>query len=260
MTAALECRSLSVRYGRFNAIDGFSYAFETGRLYAIIGPNGAGKTTLTNVLVGAKPPTSGAVLLAGRDVTALPVPHRARRGLGRSLQISKVFAEMTVFENLRLAAQATLFPLQPIWRSAASYGELAGRARQMLATVGLERYADIPADRLSHGDQRALELGLALMTSPSVLLLDEPLAGVGHHGLEAAIDRLARLSQDRTVLLIEHNMSAVMRLAEEVLVMASGRLIASGPPEHVRADPQVREAFSMSPPRGWRRASSTTWW
>ena len=243
MTASLECRSLCVRYGRFTAIEGFSYAFESGRLYGIIGPNGAGKTTLMNVIVGGKAPTAGSVLLGGRDVTSLPVPRRARLGLGRSFQISKVFAEMSVFENLRLAAQATLFPLQPMWRSAASYRELAEQARQMLATVGLERSGDIPADKLSHGDQRALELGLALMSSPAVLLLDEPLAGVGHHGLEAAIDRLARLSQGRTVLLIEHNMNAVMRLAEEVLVMADGRLIASGPPDRVRADPQVREAY-----------------
>ena len=243
MTRALECRSLSVRYGRFIAIDDFSYAFERGRLYGIIGPNGAGKTTLMNVIVGGKAPTEGTVFLGGQDVTALPVPRRARLGLGRSFQISKVFAEMTVFENLRLAAQATTFAVQPIWRPAAAYHELAERARAMLATIGLARHADMPADKLSHGDQRALELGLALMTSPTVLLLDEPLAGVGQHALGAAIDRLARLAEGRTVLLIEHNMNAVMRLAEEVLVMANGRLIASGDPASVREDPEVREAY-----------------
>ena len=243
MTTALECRALTVRYGRFTAIDGFSYAFRTGGLYGIIGPNGAGKSTLMNVIVGGIRPTAGSVLLAGQDVTGVSVPRRARMGLGRSFQISKIFADMTVFENLRLAAQATGFAAQPMWRSATAYRHLADRAREMLATLELERYADLPADRLSHGDQRALELGLALMTSPTVLLLDEPLAGVGQHGLAAAVDRLARLAQGRTVLLIEHNMGAVMRLAGEVLVMASGRLLASGAPDEVRRDPAVRDAY-----------------
>jgi branched-chain amino acid transport system ATP-binding protein len=243
LTAALHCRSLSVRYGRFTAVDDFTYSFEQGRLYGIIGPNGAGKTTLMNVIVGGKRPTAGSVTLSGRDVTALGVPERARLGLGRSFQISKIFAGMTVFENLRLAAQATAFPNQPLWRAADAYPLLAERAHAMLATIGLERHAGAAADKLSHGDQRALELGLALMTSPSVLLLDEPLAGVGHHGLPGAIELLARVSQGRTVLLIEHNMNAVMRLAGDVLVMANGRLLTSGTPEEVRRNPEVRDAY-----------------
>ena len=222
---------------------GFSYAFQAGGLYAVIGPNGAGKTTLMNVMVGGKRPDAGSVWLGGADVTGTGVAQRARLGLGRSFQISKIFAGMTVFENLRLAAQALAFPLQPLWRPASAYRQIADRARAMLGTVGLERYAELPADKLSHGDQRALELGLALMTEPRVLLLDEPLAGVGHHDLPAAIDRLARLAEGRTVLLIEHNMSAVMRLAETVLVMVNGALIASGPPDQVRQDPAVRGAY-----------------
>ncbi len=243
MSAALQCRSISVSYGRFNAVDDFSYGFEAGELYGIIGPNGAGKTTLMNVIVGGKAPTLGSVILGGHDVTGLGVARRARLGLGRSFQISKIFAEMSVFENLRLAAQANAFPVQPWWRPASAYGTLADRARDMLVTVGLERHADVAADKLSHGDQRALELGLALMTSPKVLLLDEPLAGVGHHGLSKAIDLLARLSEGRTVLLIEHNMNAVMRLAKNVLVMVNGRLVASGAPDEVRRDPAVRDAY-----------------
>ena len=210
---------------------------------AVIGPNGAGKTTLMNVIVGGKRPTSGTVHLGGTDVTSTSVAHRARLGLGRSFQISKIFAEMTVFDNLRLAAQALAFPVQPLWRPAGAYRQLNERARAMLATVGLERYAGLAADKLSHGDQRALELGLALMTEPKVLLLDEPLAGIGHNDLTAAIDRLARLAEGRTVLLIEHNMNAVMRLAGTVLVMVNGRLVASGTPAQVRADPAVRDAY-----------------
>ena len=243
MTIALQCQSLAVQYGRFKAIHDFSYAFEAGKLYGIIGPNGAGKTTLMNVIVGGQRPTTGSVMLDGRDVTSLGVPARARLGLGRSFQISKIFSGMSVFENLRLAAQATAFSLQPLWRPASAYAQLADQAHAMLATIGLEPHAGVAADKLSHGDQRALELGLALMTSPRVLLLDEPLAGVGHHGLTEAIGLLARVAKGRTVLLIEHNMNAVMRLAENVLVMANGRLIASGAPEQVRRDPAVREAY-----------------
>ena len=243
VTIALECRAVSVSYGRFRAVSDFSYRFEAGRLYGVIGPNGAGKTTLMNVIVGGQPVTDGSVLLEGQDVTALGVAARARRGLGRSFQITKIFAGMTVFENLRLAAQARAFTRQPIWRAARFYAQLAARAEEMLAIIGLERQAATAADRLSHGDQRALELGLALMTSPRILLLDEPLAGMGHDALPGAIALLARIARDRTVLLIEHNMNAVMELAEELLVMENGRLIASGSPEEVRRDPTVRTAY-----------------
>ena len=244
MTAALRCEALTVRYGRFTALDGFSYAFEPGRLYGVIGPNGAGKTTLMNVLVGGTRTATGSVFLGADDVTRLGVADRARKGLGRSFQVTKVFAGLTVFENLRLAAQAIELPgRQPLWRPARAMPRLAERARAMLATVGLENEAEHPAEQLSHGDQRALELGLALMTEPPVLLLDEPLAGIGHQALPAATELLARISQGRTVLLIEHNMGAVMRLADTVLVLAGGRLIASGEPEAVRRDPQVRDAY-----------------
>jgi branched-chain amino acid transport system ATP-binding protein len=243
MTPGLQCRGLSVKYGRFLAIDDFSYDFMGGRIYGIIGPNGAGKTTLMNVLVGQQRLTQGSVMLAGRDVTALDVPARARLGLGRSFQVSKIFAGMTVLENLRLAAQVTAFRRQPMWSAAAAHPGIARQAEAMLATVGLERHAHADADKLSHGDQRALELGLTLMPAPGVLLLDEPLAGIGHHALPAAIALLARVAEGRTMLLIEHNMDAVMRLAQEVLVMANGRLIASGAPADVRRDPVVREAY-----------------
>ena len=241
--AALRCQALTVRYGRFTALDGFSYAFAPGRLYGIIGPNGAGKTTLMNVLVGGVRPSAGSVHIRETDVTGLRVPARARMGLGRSFQITRTFAGMTVFENLRLAAQASVFRRQPLWRSARTFPKTAERARAMLATVGLEREADQPAEQLSHGDGRALELGLALMADPAVLLLDEPLAGVGHGALDRTTDLLARVSVGRTVLLIEHNMSAVMRLAETVLVMMDGKLIAQGDPAAMRRDPRVREAY-----------------
>ncbi len=243
MTHDLECKDVSVRFGGFVAVDSVTFGFASGRVYGLIGPNGAGKTTLMNAIVGRQRVASGTIHLRGRDVTRLGVPARARLGLGRSFQITKIFSGMTVFENLRLAAQVSAFRWQPAWRPASSYRRIADDARGMLAQIGLERHADTEADKLSHGDQRALELGLALMTRPDVLLLDEPLAGVGHGNLAAAMDLLERVIRGRTVLLIEHNMDAVMRLAEEVLVMANGRLLASGSPAEIRRNEQVRAAY-----------------
>jgi len=243
MAFDLECRDVSVRFGGFVAVDSVSFGFARGRVYGLIGPNGAGKTTLMNAIVGRQRLASGSIRLHDRDVTALGVPERVRLGLGRSFQITKIFPGMTVFENLRLAAQMNAFRWQPAWRPASTYRQIADEARAMLAEIGLERHADTEADKLSHGDQRALELGLTLMTKPKVLLLDEPLAGVGHSGLAAAIALLERVIRSRTVLLIEHNMDAVMRLTEEILVMANGRLIANGPPEEIRRNEQVRAAY-----------------
>jgi branched-chain amino acid transport system ATP-binding protein len=243
VNVALDCRAISVKFGHFTAVDNFSFAFERNRIYAIIGPNGAGKTTLMNAIVGRQKLAGGAIFLDNRDITRLPIAERARHGLGRSFQVTKIFAGMSVFENLRLAAQVLAFKWQPFWLSATRFPGIADAATAMLLTVGLEAHRDVDADKLSHGDQRALELGLALMTKPSVLLLDEPLAGIGHHELSRTADLLGKISQGRTVLLIEHNMEAVMRLAYEVLVMVDGRLIAADKPDAVRSNPQVRVAY-----------------
>ena len=243
MTYVLECSDVSVRFGAFVAVSGLSYQFKPGKVYGLIGPNGAGKTTLMNAIVGRQSLASGTIRLNGRDVTGLDVPSRARLGLGRSFQITKIFSGMSVFENLRLAAQMTAFRWQPVWRPASSYREIADQARAMLAEIDLERHAETEADQLSHGDQRALELGLTLITRPTVLLLDEPLAGVGHQGARGAVALLERVIRGRTVLLIEHNMEALMRIAEDVLVMAGGQLIAHGPPSDIRRNEDVRAAY-----------------
>jgi branched-chain amino acid transport system ATP-binding protein len=243
MSVALECRDVAVRFGAFTAIDGVSLAFEAGRLYAVIGPNGAGKTTLLNVLSGRLHAESGRVLLDGREVTNVPAHARARLGLGRSFQITKLFAGLTVFESLRLAGLGRFFRLQPLWRPIGSYRAVSAAAYEMLETIGLADRRGTVAEQLSHGDQRALEVGLSLMTEPRVLLLDEPLAGVGQNEVERAVALIERVRAGRTVVLIEHNMQAVMRLAEEIVVMVRGRVLASGAPEAIRRDPAVRAAY-----------------
>jgi branched-chain amino acid transport system ATP-binding protein len=243
MKAALECRDVSVRFGAFTAIDGVSLAFTPGRLYGVIGPNGAGKTTLLNVLSGRLRPDSGRVLLEERDVTGDAAHARARGGLGRSFQITKLFAGLTVFESLRLAGLGRFFRLQPFWRPIGSYRAVAQAADAMLETLGLAHRRDTIAEQLSHGDQRALEVGLSLMTEPRVLLLDEPLAGVGQHEIERAVALIDRVRAGRTVVLIEHNMRAVMRLSDEIVVMVRGRVLAAGRPEAIRRDPAVRAAY-----------------
>ena len=239
----LVSEGVGMRFGSYAALTSVSLRLKLGRIYALIGPNGAGKTTFANVLSGLLVPSEGRVLLDGVDVTRLPVHRRAHAGIGRSFQIINIFPESTVFENLRLAAQARRFRLQPFWHPVRSAPELAEKANAMLARVRLGALADRVAGTLSHGDQRALELGMALINEPGVLILDEPLAGVGQHGIERAISLVSEASRGRTVVLIEHNMDAVMRLADQVIVLAQGRVLASGTPESVRADPKVRAAY-----------------
>jgi branched-chain amino acid transport system ATP-binding protein len=236
-----------VRFGAFTAIDGVSLAFQPERLYGVIGPNGAGTTTLLNVLSGRLQPDSGTVLLDGRDITSSPAHVRAQRGIGRSFQITKLFAGLTVFESLRLAGLSRFFRLQPFWRPVGSYPEVARAADAMLEVIGLGHRRNTIAEQLSHGDQRALEVGLSLMSEPRVLLLDEPLAGVGQHEVERAIALIERVRAGRTVVLIEHNMPAVMRLSDAVVVMVRGRVLASGTPREIQADRQVRAAYLGEP-------------
>jgi branched-chain amino acid transport system ATP-binding protein len=240
---AIACTGISVRFGDFVALSNVSLDVATGQTLALIGPNGAGKTTLLNALSGRLALAGGRVQLQGRDITAEPIHRRARLGLGRSFQIINIFPEMTVLENLRLAAQPMAFGLQPFWRGVQAWPGLQTRAREVAALVGLEDALDLPASVLSHGRQRAVELGLALMSDPPVLLLDEPLAGVGQAEIQATTALIERERQNRTVLLVEHNMDVVMRVADEVVVMMAGEILTRGTPEQVRADARVRRAY-----------------
>tara|TARA_R100000005_G_scaffold96723_1_gene86725 strand:+ start:5329 stop:6093 length:765 start_codon:yes stop_codon:yes gene_type:complete len=239
----LRCENIEVSYGAFKAVSNVSYEFTPGLLYGLIGPNGAGKTTLMNALSGRARLSNGRVFLNDQEITGKSPHARTWAGLGRSFQITQIFAEMTVFENLRLAAQAHRFRLQPFWKPVGKFREIAENAERVLAEIGLESFGHVNAGSLSHGDQRALEIGLALLSEPKVLLLDEPLAGVGHDVVEKAVGLIRRISQGRTVLLIEHNMDVVMEISDEIIVMLAGEILAAGNPETIRRDPRVRTAY-----------------
>ena len=240
---ALRCGAVSVRFGALMAVNNVSLDFAKGRFHSVIGPNGAGKTTLINVFSGRQPPTSGKVFMDDSDITSVKAHERARQGIGRSFQITKVFAGMSVFENLRLAAQARVFRMQPSWRPVQHYTVIADEAHAMIDSIGLAQFRNHPAELLSHGDQRALELGITLMTDPAILLLDEPLAGVGEKEIDRTMEVIARMAKGRTVILIEHNVDVVMRVSDRVVVMNQGAVLSDGTPEQVRRDPSVREAY-----------------
>lgn len=240
---ALRCADVNVHFGALKAIDGLSYEFRRGSVYGLIGPNGAGKTTLLNVLAGRLMPSTGAIELDGRDITRLTPHQRARQGIGRSFQITKIFPDLTVLENLRIAAQVSGSRWMPVWPSAAYDRRLDARIDKMLELADLTRHRDAVAGTLSYGLQRALELGVTLMPEPSILLLDEPLAGVGHHEVDGALALIRQASEGRTVLLIEHNMDAVMQLSRRVVVMAAGKVIADGTPREIRDNALVRSVY-----------------
>lgn len=241
---AISTKGLDVAFGAFKAVDDVTLKIEVGRRYSIIGPNGAGKTTLLNVLSGRHRPTRGHVFLGQTDITTMPAHRRLQAGIGRSFQIVNIFRDLTVRENLRLAAQASRFgSAQPWYKPARSYQALDETADAVIEEVGLQQYANTLSSTLSHGEQRALELALALASEPKILLLDEPLAGVGHGRVQQTMELIERVSHGRTILLVEHNMDAVMRFSEQIVVMYAGRVIAQGTPDQVRADPKVQQAY-----------------
>jgi branched-chain amino acid transport system ATP-binding protein len=243
-TVLLRSSGLRVAFGSFTALNDVSADFVAGRKYACIGPNGAGKTTFLNALSGRQRPTAGSVHLDGVDITHLPAHRRLASGMGRSFQVVNIFAELSVRENLRLAVQATRFKgRQPIARFANRFPEIREGADRLIEEAGLTKFADVQASILSHGDQRALELALTLASNPRVLLLDEPLAGVGHSRIEQTMDLIRRAVEGRTVILVEHNMDAVMGFADEILVLYAGALLAAGTPAAIRANPEVRRAY-----------------
>ncbi|MDR7093871.1 ABC transporter ATP-binding protein [Hydrogenophaga laconesensis] len=242
-TNAIACSGVTVEFDGFVALNDVALDVPAGKTVALIGPNGAGKTTLLNAISGRVPMKSGRVELWGDDITRLPVAGRTRRGLGRSFQIINLFQEMTTFENLRVAAQPPRFNLQPFWRPVNRWSELGDRAREVAAVVGLSDVLDMPVATLSHGRQRAVELGLALMADPRVLLLDEPLAGVGHNEIASTMELIERVRENRTVLLVEHNMEVVMKLSDEIVVMMGGEVLMRGTPAEVRNDERVKRAY-----------------
>ncbi len=241
MKALLAAQGLGVRFGDFHALAEVTLAIAPGTLHAVIGPNGAGKTTLFNVLTGRLRPSSGSVMLDGRDVTRLPAHRRVHLGMARSFQVTNIFAELSVRENLRLAVQAVA-GAEPwvFWRARR---DNAAGVEALLQQVGLAPRADWRAGDLSHGGQRALEIGMALAADPRIVFLDEPLAGMGIDDVHRTKELIHALVPARTVVLIEHNMRVVLDIADRITVLAQGRPIAEGPPAVIRADAAVRDAY-----------------
>ena len=241
--ALLEVERLTKRFGGVIASDALSLSLLPGELHAVIGPNGAGKTTMIGQLTGEIRPDGGRVKFAGRDITAMPVDRRSRLGLARSFQITSLFPDFTVLDNVALAVQAQSGHSFRFWRAARTEAALREPARAALDRVGLGARADVLAADLSHGERRQLEIAMALAASPLLLLLDEPMAGMGPEESAGLVELLRRLKGSITILLIEHDMDAVFALADRITVLVYGRIVASDDPAAIRADAAVRQAY-----------------
>jgi branched-chain amino acid transport system ATP-binding protein len=239
----LEVRGLTKTFGALRASDGIDLDVSEGETHAVIGPNGAGKTTFISQLAGDLRPDAGRIVFAGEDVTQLRAPRRARKGLARSFQITSVYPEFSALTNVALAVQAHAGHSFRCWGDARRDAALLEPARRVLENVGLGGRAGILAANLSHGEQRQLEVAMALATRPRLLLLDEPMAGMGIEESQRMIAFLATLKRRHTIVLVEHDMDAVFRLADRISVLVYGRLIATGEPAAIRANPEVRVAY-----------------
>jgi len=239
----LRLDDLHKNFGGLTVTDGVNFEVADGELHAVIGPNGAGKTTLINQISGALQPDAGRIELAGRDVTALPMHVRATLGLARSFQITSVLPRFSALENVALAVQARSGSSFRFFGRADHEAELNDQAVAMLAEVGLAERMHVPAMHLAHGEKRVLELAIALAMRPKLLLLDEPMAGTGHEETERLITVLRSLMGRFPIVLVEHYMAAVFALADRISVLIYGRILASGPPDVVRADPAVVAAY-----------------
>jgi branched-chain amino acid transport system ATP-binding protein len=239
----LEVRGLTKSFGALRACDAIDFDVKEGETHAVIGPNGAGKTTFISQLAGNLRPDAGTVRFAGEDITALPAPKRAHKGLARSFQITSVYPEFTALHNVALAVQARSGHSFRFWRAAHRDPSLTEPARRVLDEVGLSSRLHVLAANLAHGEQRQLEVAMALATEPRLLLLDEPMAGMGAEESQRMIALLSKLKQKKTIILVEHDMDAVFRLADRISVLVYGRVIATGAPEAIRANPEVRTAY-----------------
>lgn len=241
--SALCARGLTRDFRGFRAVDGVDLEVAAGSVHALVGPNGAGKTTLFNLLTGFLAPTAGRIELAGKDITGLPPERVARLGMARSFQIASLFPQQTVRAHVELALQADTGLGWAFWRSERPLKRFRQRAGDLLERVGLEKEADEAAGKLAYGRKRALELAVALALDPKVLLLDEPTAGMGVEDVERTVQLIAAVRDGRTVVLVEHNMSVVAKLADRVTVLQAGRVLAEGGYEEVRGDARVVEAY-----------------
>ena len=239
----LRALSLTRRFGGLTAVDGVWLDLNRGELHAVIGTNGAGKSTLVNMLSGELGASAGRIELEGTDITSWSQPRRSRAGIGRSYQRTTIFPSLSVFENARLCAQARTQRPWALWQAAGACATSGAAAGQALAATGLQDVAQQAAGLLSHGQQRQLEIAMCLATGPRVLLLDEPLAGMGAEETERMLALLTELKRDHALMLVEHDMDAVFRVADVITVMVNGEVIASDVPEVIRMHPDVLVAY-----------------
>jgi branched-chain amino acid transport system ATP-binding protein len=245
MAFALETRELTIRFGGHVAVHAVSCGFEPGTLTSIVGPNGAGKTTYFNLISGQLRASSGRVFLHGEDISASSAPQRSHRGIGRAFQLTNLFPNLTVLENIRLAVQSRARLGLNLWSIWSSHKELIARAEEVLETVALTGKRDLPASALPHGDQRKLEVGILIALEPDVFMFDEPTAGMSVDEVPVILDLIRELKtrRDKTILLVEHKMDVVRELSDRIIVLHNGALVADGDPATVIASPVVQEAY-----------------
>ena len=239
----LTCKDMCKSFGGIVATNNVSLDVRPGEIHALIGPNGAGKTTLVSQLSGDLFCDSGRIMFKGRDITRLPAHQRSMRGLARSFQITSIFHEISVLQNVMLSVQAHRGHSFRFWKPAASDKALIDPAMAVLHTIGLADRSALKASSLSHGEQRQLEIAMALATQPALLLLDEPMAGMGPEETAGMVDVLKRLRGDKAMLLVEHDMDAVFALADRISVLVYGQVIATGTVEDIRANEEVKRAY-----------------
>lgn len=239
----LEARNLSKSFAGFLAVEGVTLRVRRGTIHALIGPNGAGKTTMFNLLTKFLTPTGGAILHRGEDITRMKPAAVARRGIVRSFQISATFPHLTVLENVRIGLQRAQGTSFHFWRSPRTLDVLNDRALELLDTVGLREYADTITVELPYGRKRALEIATTLATEPELMLLDEPTQGMGHEDVDRVTELIRRVSANRTILMVEHNMNVVANIANTISVLQHGKVIAEGPYSEISRNPQVLRAY-----------------
>src|SRR5579864_8062278 len=242
----IEARGLTKEFSGFVAVCNVDLRVRRGHIHALIGPNGAGKTTFFNLLTKFLAPTRGQILYKGQDITLARAAEVARRGIGRSFQMSAVFPHMTVLENVCVALQRTLGTTFHFWKRGASLTVLHQRALELLDAVGLEQYANVPSIELPYGRKRALEIATTLAMDPQLMLLDEPMQGMGHEDIDRVRSLIKAAAANRTVLMVEHNMNVVAAIADTITVLQRGRVIAAGSYAEVSRNPLVIEAYMGS--------------
>jgi branched-chain amino acid transport system ATP-binding protein len=238
----LHTEAVGKSFGEFKALAGITASFPRGKLTAIIGPNGAGKSTYFNLISGAFPPSTGRIVFEGSDITGTAQHRYARLGIAKSFQITTVFPQVSTLENVRVASQA-LLSRYDIWRPRGDLAGLVEKAAELLSVVGIYRHRDRLAGSLAHGEQRALEIAMALASNPRLLLLDEPTAGMSPEETRAMMDLIVRLASERTVILVEHKMKLVMGISDRLLVLHHGELLAEGTPDDIRRNETVKRVY-----------------